>query len=132
MPDRPEITRGSGDIFRPEKEEPKSRVALFAANTATIVSSSFAQPSASTAVPLRALDDENLGVPRPVQLSKFYRRLLVGLIVFGALCVVVIVILAFFVAPEQTQAQKEAVGLLIHLVSAIIGLVLGLFTGKQL
>src|SRR5215470_15091846 len=58
MPDRPypPVTSGSGDFFRPNpNEEPKSRVVLYAANTATIVSSSFAQPSVSTAVPLRAL-----------------------------------------------------------------------------
>jgi len=135
MPDRPypPVTSGSGDFFRPNpNEEPKSRVVLYAANTATIVSSSFAQPSVSTAVPLRALDDENLGAPRPVPLSRFFRRLLVGLMVFGAFCVAAIVILAFFVSPEQTPAQKDAVALLTHLVSVIIGLLVGLFTGKQI
>ena len=110
MPDRPDpVTSGSGDfVFRPNPhEEPKSRVVLYAANTATIMSSSFANPSVSATVPLRALDDENLGATRPVPLSRFYRRLLVGLMVFGAICVVAIVILAFFVAPEQPQHRKR-------------------------
>jgi len=57
---------------------------------------------------------------------------LVGLIVFAGLCVIAIVGLVFFVSPEPTSAQKDALALLTHLVSLVIGLVAGLFTGKQL
>jgi len=52
--------------------------------------------------------------------------------VFGAFCVAAIVILAFFVSPEQTAAQKDAVALLNYLAVLIIGMAVGLFTGKQL
>jgi hypothetical protein len=106
-----------------------STVTLFAANTITIVSSSFAHPSASTEVQLRSLEN---GAPKPVPLSRFYKWLLVGLIVLAGLCVVAIVGLVFFVSPEPTSAQKDALALLTHLVSVVIGLVAGLFTGKQL
>jgi hypothetical protein len=132
MPDRPDdpVVKSGPNWVKTHKSSPQeSTVTLFASNTATIVASSFAHPSASTEVQLRSLED---GAPKNVPLSTFYRWLLVGLIVFAVLCVVAIVILAFFVSPEQTAAQKDAVALLKYLAVTIIGMAVGLFTGKQL
>jgi hypothetical protein len=150
MPDRPDITSGSGDFYRSNPHEgpkpdpaqksdiewvksptssPQANTAtIFAANTKTILGSSFGNLSEPTTVQLRSLDDKT---PKDAPLSRFYKRLLVGLIVFGGLCVVAIV--GFAIAfPEQTSAQKDAVALLTHLATLIFGMVVGLFTAKQL
>ena len=76
MPDRPDpvLKRGPKFVKRPKSSPQENTATIFAANTITIVSSSFAHPS----------------------------------------------------------AQKDALALLTHLVSVVIGLVAGLFTGKQL
>ncbi len=126
MPDRPDppVLKKVTIPLSPQA----NTATIFAANTKTIVASSFENLSEPTTVQLRSLDDKT---PKDAPLSTFFKRLLVGLIVFGGLCVVAIVGLAI-AFPEQTTAQKDAVALLTHLATLIFGMVVGLFTAKQL
>jgi hypothetical protein len=77
MPDRPDPPVLK-KVTIPTSSPQANTATIFAANTKTIVASSFENLSEPTTVQLRSLDDKT---PKDAPLSTFFKRLPVGLMI---------------------------------------------------
>ena len=109
-----------------------------ASNTSVIVQSVFSNPTKDSMVllnwqPSEEKSQETISPNRlspPVHLSRFYKQVVIGVLVAAVVCLLIEVALGFAWS-NPTSAQQTAIAAIDFGWKSGVGLIIGLLTGKQ-